>query len=202
MARRPSVRTLLAAAIAVVALLAPAATASADHGTTITSPTVARYLQIAERHWAVPAPTCTADDGSIIGVHAVLYDNPERGVVASAEQPGCRIWLDEDWWPAAPSERDCVTIVHEWGHLLGYGHSGNERSLMFSYPTGGAPECAFFARRATRARKAAPQAARKRCLRAQARREQALTSDAWSPEITSHARRHSDRRANAASNCG
>lgn len=159
MALPPSIRRPLAAAIALAALLVPA-TAQAEEDQPYTNPTIARYMQIAERHWAIPAPSCTDEHGATVGPNTVLYDEPEPGVVAAAEQPGCRIWLDRDYWPAAPSEEDCVTIVHEWGHLLGYGHSRNPNSIMYSYPTGGAPECAFFgdrakARRARLARKRA-----------------------------------------------
>jgi matrixin len=202
MALPPSVSRPIAAATALAALLVPAAAARADHGEPFSNPTLTRYLKIAERHWAVAAPTCTAADGQPLGVHAVLYDEPDPSVVASAEQPGCRIWLDRDWWPRPPSERDCITIVHEWGHLLGYGHSSDPNSLMASYPTGGAPECAFFGHRATRARsdaarkrsaarraRAVSRDRRRRC--AAERPERPLTHDAWSSRILKRA--HADK---------
>jgi hypothetical protein len=193
MALPPSIRWSFAAAIACSALLAPVP-ARAEFEP-YSSPTLTRYLQIAERHWAVPAPTCLREDGSTVGVNVVLYDDPHPGVVAAAEQPGCRIWLDRDFWPRPPSERDCITIVHEWGHLLGHGHSSNPRSLMHAYPTGGAPACEFFDRRERardRARKRAKaRRAARRCRRQATRRlsRRTQTHDTWSSEVRSRAKR-------------
>lgn len=121
-----------------------ASTASADHGTPYQSPTLTRYLQIAEAHWGAPAPTCPGRGGEPVGVHAVLFDDPHPDVSAVAEQPGCRIWLDRDFWPAADDETDCTIIAHEWGHLLGNGHSDDERGLMYEAPEHGAPGCGVF----------------------------------------------------------
>jgi hypothetical protein len=147
MALPPSLRWSLAAAIACSALLAPPSAYGAWIERPYTSPTLTRYLQVAERHWGVPAPTCTGEHGAPVGVIVALYNDPDPDVVAAAEQPGCRIWLDRDFWPRPASKRDCVTIVHEWGHLLGHGHANDPNSLMFTYPTGGAPGCEFVNRR-------------------------------------------------------
>jgi len=139
-------RTYIHALVLACALAAgPAATtASADHGTPYESPTLTRYLQIAEAHWGAPAPTCPRQYGEPIQVHAILFDDPHPDVSAVAEQPGCRIWLDRDFWPAAEDETDCTIIAHEWGHLLGSGHSGDQRSLMYETPEHGAPGCGVF----------------------------------------------------------
>jgi hypothetical protein len=131
--------------------------ASADHGTPYESATLTRYLHIAEAQWGAPAPTCAGRGNSVVRVHAVLFDSPDPGVSAVAELPGCRIWLDRDFWPAADSAIDCIIIAHEWGHLLGYGHSQVEQSLMFATPEHGVPGCGTFGRFV------APAAAPRRC---------------------------------------
>jgi hypothetical protein len=127
----------------VLALAAPAV-ARADHGEPLINRTLAQYLEVAEAHWGSPAPACTAPDGQVIPVHVALYDNPNPRVTATAEQPGCRIWLDRDWWPGPASRLDCTVIAHEWGHLLGRGHSHDRNDLMFPEPLSGAPGCWVF----------------------------------------------------------
>ena len=140
------IRTYIHALVLACALGAgPAATAaSADHGTPYESPTLTRYLQIAEAHWGAPAPTCAGRNGETIQVHAILFNDLHPDVSAVAEQPGCRVWLDRDFWPAAEDETDCTIIAHEWGHLLGFGHSPDRKSLMYEAPEHGAPDCGVF----------------------------------------------------------
>ena len=81
------IRTYIHALVLACALAAgPAATtASADHGTPYESPTLTRYLQIAEAQWGAPAPTCPGRGGETIQVHAILFDDPHPGRVG-----GCR----------------------------------------------------------------------------------------------------------------
>ena len=147
-------------ALACAALAGPAATVGkADHGEPYQSQTLTRYLEIAAAHWGGPAPTCTGNDGQSIQVHAVLYDDPDSDVAASAEQPGCRIWIDRSYRLAQPDQIDCTILVHEWGHLLGRDHSDDESSLMYESPVEGAPGCAVFGVRSNGRRQ---DAARKR----------------------------------------
>ena len=134
----------LVCVIALACALIAAPAARADHGEPYTNRTLATYLEIAEAHWGVPAPTCLGEGGQTIPVHVVLFDNPDPMVTATAEQPGCRIWLDRDWWPARPNRIDCTVVAHEWGHLLGYGHSPERRELMYEQPLTGAPGCSLF----------------------------------------------------------
>jgi hypothetical protein len=141
-------RTFIAL-MAVAGALAVPAVARADHGRPFVDPGVQTYLEIAQDHWGVPAPTCTAPSGEKIPVHVVLSDNPDPDVVATAEQPGCRMWLDRDWWPSRPSRVACTIIAHEWGHLLGRGHSHDRNDLMFPEPLSGAPGCWMFTPRIT-----------------------------------------------------
>jgi Matrixin len=122
-----------------------AAPARADHGATVNDPTLARYMAIAAAYWGGPEPVCTTQDGEVIHPHAVLADNPQPEVAAWAEVGGCRIWLDIDFWPAPADERYCNLIAHEWGHLLGYGHSSDSQSLMWPQWTNDVvPGCQVF----------------------------------------------------------
>jgi hypothetical protein len=58
---------------------------------------------------------------------------------------GCHIWLDRDYWPAPPSEQYCNLIAHEWGHLLGHGHSTDPNDLMWPQWTNDVvPGCRVF----------------------------------------------------------
>jgi hypothetical protein len=134
-------RTTTLALAALLCLLA-AAPAQADHGRALIDESVSSYLRIAERHWdAAPAP-CVGLNGEQVPVHAAMFDDPDPLVIGRAEQPGCRIWLDRDWWPGQPSRQRCLEIVHEWGHLLGHAHT--EHGLMSPDARGVVPECNRF----------------------------------------------------------
>src|SRR2546421_6673720 len=133
------------AILVVCAFALLAAPARADHGVTVNDPTLSRYMAIAAAYWGGPEPVCTTQDGQVIRPHAVLADNPQPDVAAWAEVGGCRIWLDTDFWPAPADEQYCNLIAHEWGHLLGYGHSTDSRSLMWPQWTNNVvPGCQVF----------------------------------------------------------
>jgi hypothetical protein len=78
----------------------------------------------------------------VIPVHAVLYDDPDPDVAARADQPACRLWLDRGSWRALTRAQMCTTIVHEWGHLLGLGHSEGPLSVMAGFPARRPRRCA------------------------------------------------------------
>jgi matrixin len=163
--------------IALLCLLAipAAAEASPDPGR---DPLVQRWLAVARAHWGA-SPPCLG------GVDAVVGDwGPGGDSWAYAAAGGCWIVLrptaypapagmDPTWWRIAT----CSTIAHEWGHLLGHGHSTDPSSLMYPYvPLGAVPGCAPGAspppgyaprRRARRCAPRARQAAGKtrRCVR-------------------------------------
>ena len=156
---------------ACASLLACASSAGADHGPVVLDESLAAYLAVAEGHWGA-APACTDADGRPLPVHATFFDDPDPAVAARAEQPGCRVWLDRDFWPAPPSVRGCVEIAHEWGHMLGHGHA--EQGLMSENALGGVPGCSVFrmdrramargqAARRTRARRGCRRVPRARC---------------------------------------
>jgi hypothetical protein len=133
------------AILVVCAFALLAAPAHADHGVTVVDATVARYMQIAAAYWNAPEPVCTSQDGGTIHPHAVIADDPDPAVAAWAEVGGCHMWLDRDYWPAPPSEQYCNLIAHEWGHLLGHGHSTNPNDLMWPQWTNDVvPGCQVF----------------------------------------------------------
>jgi hypothetical protein len=136
-------RVVLALCALACALAAPSV-ARADHGQPYMDPDLEKYVEIAQAHWDAPAPSCAGPDGEWVPAHVVLYDNPDPDVVATAEQPGCRMWLDRDYWPAPPSRIACTIIAHEWGHLLGHGHTDDSGDLMYTQPWTGAPGCSLY----------------------------------------------------------
>jgi len=143
-AMTPLLRRTAALALACATAALAAAPARADHGRALLDESVAAYLLVAQAHWGEPAPTCVGGHGEPVAVHAALFDDPNPRVTARAEQPGCRIWLDRDFWPARPGLRGCLEIAHEWGHLLGHAHTAT--GLMAPDVLGVVPGCAVFGR--------------------------------------------------------
>jgi hypothetical protein len=84
---------------------------------------LAQSLAIAALLWGPPAcgtPTVATDP--TLPAAALGY----------ADRRSCVIDLP----PTRPKSQDnwasiCTTIVHEWGHLTGHGHSSNPRSVMY-----------------------------------------------------------------------
>jgi hypothetical protein len=122
-------KRLLFLAVMAASLMLPAA-ARADHGPIVMDETLGRYMEIAAGYWGAE-PDCPGARGEPTGVHAVLFDDPDPRVAAMAELGGCRIWLDRDMWPGPADEERCNVLVHEWGHLLGHGHSTDSSDLMW-----------------------------------------------------------------------
>jgi hypothetical protein len=155
--RRPARCAVVLCALA--GALAPSA--QANHGTTFLDEELATYMAIARVHWGGQVPTCVAGGVTTVPAHAILYDDPDPDVAARAEQPGCAIWLDRSSWKEMRQREACMIIVHEWGHLLGHGHSHDPLDLMAELPVSPPRACRAVA---APARRASASAAR-RCAR-------------------------------------
>jgi hypothetical protein len=159
---------LWAVALAAIAIVLPAP-ARADHGRPVLDDALGTYFGLAQSHWGGPLPTCVANGVTLIPVHAVFYDDPDPSVAAKAEQPGCKLWLDRELWHEMRPVEACTIVLHEWGHLLGYGHVRDPLNLMAEFPTRPPVECAALRRgRATASasrRLASPCASHRKRLR-------------------------------------
>jgi hypothetical protein len=149
MARQRS--ALLAVALAAAALVC-AAPATAAEGPTFLDDDLGTYFGIAHAYWGGPIPSCVENGVTTVPVHAVLYDDPDPAVVARSEQPGCQIWLDRGHWRTMGRAEACMIVVHEWGHLLGHGHSENRSDLMAELPINPPSACARLEQSHRRAR--------------------------------------------------
>lgn len=89
--------------------------------TTPATMTTTRAQEIAAAAWGNPC-------GGAVQVEKVSLG---LGVAAEAVEGGCTVYFntDADWnWPDY-----CSVMVHEYGHLAGYGHSTTRKAIM--YPT-------------------------------------------------------------------
>jgi hypothetical protein len=84
------------------------------------------YIALARQAWGGRPPQCG---------DPVTYNNGARlgpRMVAAVYPADCRIYwyMYNRWQPTRYGW--CVTIVHEYGHLLGYRHDSNPRSVMYA----------------------------------------------------------------------
>jgi Matrixin len=108
----------------------PAATAEGD-------------LAIAKAFWGREPTDCSS-----VTFSTEVHQGAEAGGEATEPVPGdppiaCMIAVREVWsTPAESPVRVCVYAVHEWGHLLGEGHSSDPNSVMYFEPAASSvPAC-------------------------------------------------------------
>lgn len=89
------------------------------------APDIAPWLGAAQSYWQA-TPNCP---GGVAGVQLVA-GNTQGGLMA-ADSPGCTIYYNPQNMPLRPWSW-CVVIVHEYGHLLGYGHTAVQTDVMYA----------------------------------------------------------------------
>jgi hypothetical protein len=117
-------KRVFAAVLATLALLAPAAPASAQDSRIPAAEAIATHT------WG---PVCGGQAPTLLEGRAEDYEAVYSGLQAHlagfAIPRDCVIdltpWAHAAWW------RLCATMLHEWGHLAGRGHSHNPRSIMW-----------------------------------------------------------------------
>jgi hypothetical protein len=65
------------------------------------------------------------------------------------------LWLDRRQWREMGPVEACTIVVHEWGHLLGLGHSEDPLDLMADFPARPPYRCARLGRKVRAARASA-----------------------------------------------
>jgi hypothetical protein len=63
----------------------------------------------------------------------IRFERMYGGTLGAAVRRGCTIWLNSraDW--SNSWHRLCWTMIHEYGHLYGYGHTRKRSSVMYPY---------------------------------------------------------------------
>jgi hypothetical protein len=124
--------------------LAPVASARVAGPDPGADPQVAGWLADARAFWG-RSPACAK---GVTTVRAQWSADP--GAWAATVPGACAIALDPDFYPR-PATLDpglwdaamCTVVTHEWGHLLGFGHAADPRSIMAPVaPLNAVPGCA------------------------------------------------------------
>lgn len=147
---------LWAIALVVVAMAFPLSARADGEEMPLLDDALVTYFGIARTHWGAESlPNCVINGVTVNTAYAIPYDDPNPSVAARAEQPGCRIWVDRGHWRTMGRIEACTMIVHEWGHLLGYGHVDDPNSLMAEFPGHAPLGCAALGRIGAAARASA-----------------------------------------------
>ena len=130
-------RAIISALLCLVLLPASAAAfPPSNQETNVTfNPAVQEAIGLAMRFWNYRTPDCPKE-GILVTEGVPSYPG---GAWAEAEQPGCHIDLSAEVYEGLQLENDspslmfaaCKTVAHEYGHLLGEGHSTDPNSVMY-----------------------------------------------------------------------
>jgi hypothetical protein len=125
-------RTTLAAAAILLLLLvsAPASAQKLQHHSF--AQRIQYALVLARAYWKGAEPPCPG------GINGITWSWTAGDVehFAFAESPGCRIYFSAAGVNTLPNrairwELLCDLMAHEYGHLLGHGHSATPDSVMY-----------------------------------------------------------------------
>jgi hypothetical protein len=85
--------------------------------------------RLALQHWGAEPTGCTSIDFEIVD------DMPDREGEATQPDPGeripCHMYIGRKLASPPWFIRMCAVVRHEVGHLLGFGHSEDPRSIMY-----------------------------------------------------------------------
>lgn len=116
--------------LAVASLLAAATSARADHWSTESLPALDRSFRIAVRAWEPYLGHCV-DSGIEIYGYDELERPEERDAYAFVPERGaCAIYFNVDERRNYRRSWFCSLMVHEMGHVAGFGHSPDPHDIM------------------------------------------------------------------------